>query len=163
MNDRPCEAIANPIHVYKSALLREAVPVLSLMDREPFSPTRGCMDRTYWAWKFTDFPGARFQEGLCFLSFLYATSLEANPYYQQPKLLEWIATGFDWWSKIQYSQGEFDEAYPFERSLAATAFTSFYLAEAWNLLDGKLPPDLANRFRRTLMRADDWLLKNDEG
>ena len=37
--------------------------------REPRSPTAGCCDRTYWAWKFVDFPGARFQEALCVLSF----------------------------------------------------------------------------------------------
>ena len=66
--------------VYFEAICREAPRVLGLMDREPLSPTRGCMDRTYWGWKFTDFPGARFQEGVCVLSFLYTSSAERNPY-----------------------------------------------------------------------------------
>lgn len=148
--------------VYLNAIEREAVRVLSLMDREVFSPTFGCIDRTYWAWKFTDFPGARFQEGLCVLSFLYATPFEGNRYYQQPKLLEWIAGGFDFWTRIQRRGGDFDEAYPFERSLAATAFTAFYLAEAWNFLDGQLPKDTADRFRKALERAGNWLKKKDE-
>ena len=34
------------------------------------------------------------------------------------------------WCTIQHADGSFDEAYPFERSLAATAFTTFYVGEA---------------------------------
>ena len=42
-----------PAAVYRDAILDNAVRTLGLMDREPLSATRGCMDRTYWAWKFT--------------------------------------------------------------------------------------------------------------
>ncbi|RDD62293.1 hypothetical protein [Ferruginivarius sediminum] len=148
--------------VYLSALRSQAVRVLSLLDREPFSPTQGCMDRTHWAWKFTDFPGARFQEGLCFLSFLYATPLDDSPYYRSEKLLHWIAGGFDYWCGIQRPGGDFDEAYPYEHSLAATAFTSFYLSEAWRFLHGALPTATDERFKAALTRAGDWLVRNDE-
>ena len=151
-----------PGDVFLSAIYDKAPHVLSLLDRERFSPTRGCFDRTHWAWKFTDFPGARFQEGLCVLSFLLTHEDDDNPYYSEPKLLEWITGGFDFWVDIQRPSGDFDEAYPFERSLAATAFTSFYLAEAWRLLAGRLPPEAESRFRRALDRAGDWLMKNDE-
>jgi len=148
--------------IYLDAINRESVRVLGQMDREIYSPTFGCLDRTYWAWKFTDFPGARFQEGLCALSFLYATPLDGNRYYHQPKLLEWIAGGFDFWTRIQYRGGDFDEAYPFEHSLAATAFTAFYLAEAWYLLDGNLPAATADSFKQALEKAGNWLLTHDE-
>ena len=148
--------------LYLQEIKREALRVLGLMDREVLSPTFGCLDRTYWAWKFTDFPGARFQEGLCVLSFLYATPLEGNRYYQHPELLKWIGGGFDFWTRIQHRSGDFDEAYPFERSLAATAFTSFHLAEASNFLGGQLPKDTTDRFRRALERGGDWLIRNDE-
>jgi hypothetical protein len=120
------------------------------------------MDRTYWAWKFTDFAGSRFQEGLCTLSFLYGEQVDDNPYNANAKLLGWIANGFDFWAKLQRKSGDFDEAYPFERSLAATAFTSFYLSEAWNFLDGRLPPASASRFQKAIHRAADWLVRNDE-
>ena len=150
------------VQVYRDAIWREAQHVLGLMDREEFSPTLGCLDRTYWAWKFTDFPGARFQEGLCFLGFLFGSAIDGNQYYQQPKLLDWIAGGFDFWIRIQRQSGDFDEAYPYERSLAATAFTTFYLAEAWNFLDGQLPRETADRFKVCIERAGDWLIKNDE-
>lgn len=148
--------------VYLDAIRQETARVISLMDREPFSPTLGCMDRTYWAWKFTDFPGARFQEGLCVLSFLYATQFDGNELYQQRRLLEWIANGIDYWVRIQYPGGDFDEAYPYERSLAATAFTSFYLAEAFGFLGDQLPVDNAQHLKGALARAGDWLIKNDE-
>ena len=110
-----------PTHPYWAAIVDQAPRVLGLMDREALSPTSGCGDRTYWAWKFTDFPGARFQESLCVLSFLYRTP--GSEYFKNPNLLTWIGRGMEYWCKIQYKDGSFDEAYPFERSLAATAFT----------------------------------------
>jgi len=147
---------------YVAVLRSHSERVLSLLDRESYSPTCGCMDRTYWGWKFTDFPGARFQEGLCFLSFLYATPFEGNSFHQSEKLSKWIAGGFDFWAKIQRRTGDFDEAYPYERSLAATSFTTFYLSEAWQFAGGSLPPETADAFRSGLIKAGDWLCRNDE-
>ncbi len=118
--------------------------------------------RTFWAWKFTDFPGARFQEGLCVLAFLHSVPFPGNLCHGHEKLRRWIAGGFDFWVQIQRPSGDFDEAYPFERSLAATAFTSFYLAEAWGFLGGELPPATAQRFQSALQRAGEWLCLNDE-
>jgi len=148
--------------VYLAAILERAPSVLSLMDRESFSRNAGCMDRTHWAWKFTDFPGARFQEGLCALSFLYATPAEANPYYKSAALLRWIELGFAFWSNMQRPQGDFDEAYPFEHSLAATAFTSHYLSEAYRFVEADLSEEAKQRFLQSLRKAGHWLCENDE-
>lgn len=148
--------------VYRAAILAEAPRVLGLMDREPFSPTQGCCDRVYWAWKFTDFPGARFQEALCVLGFLHATEFKDNPYYQNPRLLQWIGNGLRYWSSIQYPDGSFDEAYPYERSLAATAFTTFYVGEALNFLGEALPAEVRAQARATMRQAGNWLCRNDE-
>ena len=148
--------------IYRTAILAEVPRVLGLMDREPYSPTQGCCDRVYWAWKFTDFPGARFQEALCVLGFLYATDFEGNDYHGNPHLLEWIGDGLAYWSSIQYPDGSFDEAYPFERSLAATAFTSFYVGEALTFLGDALPDGVQARALETLRKAGAWLCNNDE-
>jgi hypothetical protein len=148
--------------IYRTAILAEVPRVLGLMDREAFSPTLGCCDRVYWAWKFTDFPGARFQEALCVLGFLYATEFEGNDYQGNPMLLEWIGHGLAWWSSIQYPDGSFDEAYPYERSLAATAFTAFYVGEALTFLGDDLPGDIRARALETMRRAGTWLCNNDE-
>lgn len=152
---------ASALGVYARALREHVAPVLSLLDREEHSRTRGCLDRTFWAWKFTDFPGARFQEGLCFLAFLHAAPV-APAYRGNENLARWIAGGFDFWCGIQRPSGDFDEAYPWERSLAATAFTTFYLSEAWGFAAEALPAATRERFVRAVARAGDWLTRNDE-
>jgi hypothetical protein len=148
--------------VFGEAILSEAPRVFGLMDREAMSPTAGCCDRTYWAWKFVDFPGARFQEALCVLSFLYATKLDHSPFYANERLLEWIGYGLRFWTAIQYRDGSFDEAYPFERSLAATAFTTFYVGETLGFVEGSLAKNTRDRVWGTMARAGGWLIRNDE-
>jgi hypothetical protein len=132
------------------------------MDREAPSHTYGACDRTYWGWKFTDFPGARFQEALYAMAWMYVRPLPGNRLHAHPFVREWIIAGFRYWQTLQHTDGSFDEAYPYERSLAATAFTSFYLGEAYLLLHDVLPEGLRNELRRTFNRAGDWLCNNDE-
>jgi len=151
--------IAEP---FAEGIRAQLVRVLGMLDRERFSPTSGCLDRTYWCWKFVDFPGARFQEGLCALSYVWAHDHPDNPYFANPRLLEWIGQGFEFWCRIQRKEGDFDEAYPLERSLAATAFTTFYLGEAFGFLDGALAKSTSERFVAGVERAGDWLCRNDE-
>jgi hypothetical protein len=148
--------------LYRSLILEQAPRVLSLMDRDAFSATAGCGDRTYWAWKFVDYPGARFQESLCVLGFLYATDLPGSPYHHSARLLEWIELGLNFWCSIQYPDGSFDEAYPYERSLAAVSFTSFYVGEAMLFLGDACPAATRDRVRAAMQRAGEWLLRNDE-
>jgi len=149
-------------HPYLSLALAQIPRLLSLEDREAFSKTYGCFDRTYWCWKFTDFPHPRCQEAVCSLALLWATEFADSPYYSQPKLLVWAQAGLCFWLKLQHPDGSHDEAYPYERSLAATAFTGFYIGKAVELIGSKLPPDLASALRRGLQRAGEWLCMNDE-
>ncbi|MCH8332084.1 MAG: hypothetical protein IH946_12060 [Bacteroidetes bacterium] len=143
--------------------IRQRIPqVLSQIDREPFSLTYGCGDRVYWCWKFTDFPGARFQEYIYTLAWLYSNHTFDNEWRGNNQLLRMIEAGFDYWASIQYDNGGFDEAYPFENSLAATAFTTFYLTEAWELVRNDISEPATNRFLSTLKKAGTWLSKNDE-
>lgn len=151
-----------PAHPFLDAILDQAPRVMGLMDREALSPTVGCCDRTYWAWKFVDFPGARFQESLCVMGFLYGTEAAGEPYYGNPNLLRWIELGLDYWCSIQYRDGSFDEAYPYERSLAATAFTSFYVSEGVRFVGDALPQATKARATLALRKAGDWLVTHDE-
>lgn len=145
------------------SLAREKIPLtLSLQDRAPLSKTYGCFDRHYWCWKFTDFPGSRFQEGVCSLALLYCNQFEGNYLFKNEKILSWILAGMDYWTEIQYKDGSFDEAYPYEHSLAATSFTSFYLGEAFLLLSDKIPDELRKKLIDAFRRAGDWLYRNDE-
>ncbi len=147
---------------YLQCILREAPRVMSMMDRQPKSPTAGCCDRTYWAWKFVDFPRPRFQEALCVMAFLHGTKAPDNPYFGASRLAQWITLGLAFWTRLQHRDGSFDEAYPFERSLAATAFTTFYLAEALYLAGDIVSPETRSQVLRTMRKAGIWLLRNDE-
>lgn len=151
-----------PSNPFLDAILDQAPRVMGLMDREALSPTIGCCDRTYWAWKFVDFPGARFQEALCVMGFLYGSEEAGAPYFRNPNLLTWIERGLDYWCSIQYRDGSFDEAYPYERSLAATAFTSFYVSEGVRFVGDHLPKATNARATLALRKAGDWLVDHDE-
>lgn len=147
---------------YLSEVLIRVPQVLSLIDREKISKTFGSGDRVHWGWKFTDFPGARYQEYLYSLSWLYSASSFDNPWRQNQHLLETIEGGFTYWNSIQRRNGSFDEAYPYENSLAATAFTVFYLSEAYGFLRDALSSNAKSRFLDSLERAGTWLTRNDE-
>lgn len=158
----PRQDAPDPGSLYADALLTHAPRVLGMMDREALSPTAGCCDRTYWAWKFVDMPAPRFQESLCYLSYLYATPLDGSPYHDRPRLLEWIDRGLRFWCGLQHRDGSFDEAYPLERSLAATAFSSFYVAETLELLGERMPAGTRQAVLAALDKAAGWLSRNDE-
>lgn len=147
---------------YLQACINRIPQLLSMQDRDPASKTYGSFDRTFWSWKFSDFPGARFQEGVHSQAFLYKFPFEGNYLFEQPSLLRWIEAGLVYWQKIQYKDGSFDEAYPFERSLGASAFTSFYLSEVFSLLAGDLNEKVRAGLRQSLLRAADWLCSADE-
>jgi hypothetical protein len=149
-------------YAYWQCVSAEIPRFLSWQDREPLSKTYGCFDRVYWAWKFTDFPGARFQEGVYALAHLFTRPLPGNPLAGDPRALEWIRAGLVFWQLIQYRDGSFDEAYPFERSLAATAFTGFCVGEALLCLGDQLTSNERESLERSLTRAADWLCRNDE-
>ena len=153
---------SSAVEPYQAAILDQMPRVLSRMDRERYSPTSGCCDRTFWAWKFTDFPGARFQEAVCVLSFVYTTEFAGNSYHRNRNLLDWIHMALQYWTSLQHADGSFDEAYPNERSLAATAFTAFYVGEALHFLGEDLASETRNAVHETLRRAGGWLVKNDE-
>ena len=146
---------------YLHLALTQLSRLLSSGDREPLSLTCGCFDRSFWAWKFTDFAGARFQEAAYALSHLYRRDCE-NPLRAQPKALAWARACMGFWRSLQHRDGSFDEAYPFEHSLAATAFTCFYVGEAFRLIADELSSPERDALRRTFVRAGDWLCRNDE-
>ena len=150
------------IKIYQSLILEKIPSLLSLQDRERFSPTYGCFDRTYWQWKFIDFPGARFQEALFALCYVYANNFKDNIFFHNPKLLEWIEAGFLFYKKIQHKDGSFDEAYPYERSFVATGFTLFYLTEAFIVIRVYFKKDIQEEILTTFDKAGKWLLENSE-
>ena len=147
---------------YREAAVEQAWRVAALLDRNPHSATRGSFSRTHWAWKFSDFPYPRMQEGVHALVGLQAIDDPRNPLYGSPRVDQWVAWGFEYWTSLQHGNGAYDEAYPFEQCLAATAFTSFYLGAAFARARKTLAAPLAARVEQALRRSSDWLCTHDE-
>lgn len=135
---------------------------LSRLDAEITSPTRGSFDRTWWCWKFVDFSAPRFQEGAFTLAWLATSPLAPKGARDNRRLIGQAQAAISFWTTLQHADGSFDEAYPFERSLAATAFTGFYIGCAIERLTGRLDPAVEDAGRRAIERAADWLARNGE-
>jgi len=147
---------------YFESAIYQISRLLSTIDRESISKTYGCCDRTFWAWKFTDFPGSRYQEAIYALAWIYKNKTPKNKFYKNYLIKEWIKSGFIYWQKLQHKDGSFDEAYPNEKSLAATSFTSFYLGEAFLLIKDEFDINFISDIKKSFYKAGEWLCKNDE-
>ena len=148
--------------LYLDNVLSRIPQILSQIDQEFFSKTYGCGDRVFWCWKFTDFPGGRFQEFVYTISWLYSATSFGNHWKGNLHLLWLIEAGLKYWCNIQYRDGSFDEAYPFEHSLAATAFTTFYLTESYELVKHDLSENTKTAFLEALDKASRWMYRNCE-
>ena len=105
--------------------LRRAVDLAAMralgdQDRDPSSPTYGCFDRRYWAWKLVDFPEATFQRHVYPLALLLRDP--ASRLHDRADVFEAVEAGLRFAVRIQHRNGSFDQAFPFEQSWGATAF-----------------------------------------
>lgn len=153
----------NNLLPYKKAIIEALPQIFSMIDRELCSKTYGCADRVYWSWKFIDFPGARFQEIANVLANLIIKQHWLDErVIQQDVLIGWTKATIKFWTSLQHKDGSFDEAYPYERSLAATAFTGFYVGQAFLKIKNFYTDDEQKNLIHTFKKAGDWLCLNDE-
>ena len=153
------QALASP---YAARITAELPRLFSMLDRQEHSKSYGCLDRTHWCWKFTDFPGARFQEGAYALAAVATLPFPGNRYAGLPQAEAWATAALLYWSRIQHADGSFDEAYPHEQSLAATAVSAFHAAEAFRRLQGRLSVPQRNTVESALRKAGRWLCRSGE-
>ena len=143
-------------YIYAEKALSQIPRLLSLQDRNPFSPTYGSFHRRYWLDKVDDFPDGLTQFGVQSLALVYGCKFPDNPFYGQSKIRDWAIAGIDYWTKIQHSDGTFDEFYPYERGwVGPTAFTTFAMVESFNLLEEEIPVDVAARVKDAIRKAAD--------
>lgn len=139
--------------------------LLSLMDRNDYSPTYGCMDREFWLCRTTDFPSSIAQFGVHAIAIAYAHDMPGNIYYQKPIVREWVIAAMDYWTKIQKRDGSFDEFYPNERGWAGpTGFLVYAMANAYRLIGGSdaVSSRFDARFRSAIRKAGLFLSDRDE-
>ncbi len=133
----------------------------SELDRDPYSPTKGCFDRRYWGWKLVDFPEATYQRAVQPLAWW----LKSDPNLSADEkliLLESIRSGLGFAIEIQHPDGSFDQAFPHEHSFGATAFLLNSLMDAFKVIQGQCSIDFQLRMTRSLQKSAEFLCRNDE-
>ncbi|NET35592.1 MAG: hypothetical protein F6K19_26805 [Cyanothece sp. SIO1E1] len=111
--------------------------LLTLLDRNPHSPTYGCFDRNYWHYKIIDFPSGMAQEFVWPLALAYDTELPGNSFYRQPMLPQWVEAGILYAARSAHKDGSCDDYFPFERASGAAAFSLLACVESYTLLQLK--------------------------
>ncbi len=150
-------------NVYAEKAVSQIPRILSLQDRNSFSPTYGCMHRDYWFYKTSDFPDAVRQFGVHALALVYSKDFPNNPYRNHPKILQWALAAMNYWISIQHSDGSFDEFYPYERGwVGPTAFTTFTMVESLNLLGDEVPAEIQKRLRDTISKAAHFISSGEK-
>lgn len=140
--------------VYAKKALSQIPRLLGNLDRNPFSPTYGCFHRDYWLDKTSDFPDAVRQFATHALALVYKYDFPGNIYKGRPKIRDWAIAGIDYWIRIQHRDGSFDEFYPYERGwVGPSAFTTFAISEAYQLLKDEMPTDVKERALAAIRRA----------
>ena len=144
--------------VYSNKALSQIPRLLSLLDRNQFSPTYGCFHRDYWLYKTSDFADAVRQFGVLALALVYKYDFPGNIYKGQPKIRDWAIAGLNFWTHIQHKDGSFDEFYPNERGwVGPTAFTTYSAIESFKLLNKEIDKNTANRIIDAIRHAANFI------
>jgi hypothetical protein len=134
--------------------------LLSLQDRDPYSPAYGCFDRRYWGWKLIDSPEATFQRNVYPLAWYLKNSKVSTAFKEI--LFDSVSAGLRYASTIQHKDGSFDQAFPNEHSFGATAFLLHPMFEAFHIVSDRLPDSARNQYRHTFRRAAEFLCTHKE-
>jgi len=142
---------------YLGAALAGIPHLLSAIDRNPYRPTYGCLDRQYWHYRTAAFPSGMYQEGALALAMAYAWELPGNRWVGSPRVRELAEAAVRFAAAASHADGSCDDYYPFERALGAAVFSLQAAARAYALLrldDREVAAWLARRA--------DWIAAHDE-
>ncbi len=137
--------------------LAQIPKILTLLDRNPHSPTYGCFDRNFWHYKIIDFPSGMAQEFVWPLALAMTTETPGNPYFQCTALREWVEAGILYAARAAHPDGSCDDYFPFEKAGGAAAFSLLACLEGYLLL-GLQNEEMLAFFRK---RAG-WLAHHNE-
>ena len=137
--------------------LAQIPKILTLLDRNPHSPTYGCFDRNFWHYKIIDFPSGMAQEFMLPLALAYNLDIPNNPYYLQEMIYKWVEAGILYSAHTAHPDGSCDDYFPFERASGATAFSLLAGIESYQIL-GLNNYEILSFFEK---RAD-WLVSHYE-
>ncbi len=134
--------------------------LLSLLQRNPCSPYHGCFDRDFHHYKMArDFPSAPFQAAVLPLALAYRNDL-ASGFKDNPRVLDWVMAGIRFWARIQQRDGSFNEWFPHEHSIVATAFTLYAVSQALLVLPERDGLPMVNELEPVFLKAGQFLSRN---
>ena len=142
---------------YARCALADVPRLLGMIDRNPYRPTFGSLDKEYWHFRTSDFPSGMYQEGVLPLALLFARPLPGNHWYQQPRIRELALAGLRFTAKSSHADGSCDDYYPFERAMGAAVFSLSAATEAYRLLELNDAP-----LRDWIARRACWLAQHTE-
>ena len=148
-----------PMH--RDLFAREAIAlipkILTLLDRNPHSPTYGCFDRNFWHYKIIDFPSGMAQEFVWPLALVYQMQMPNNPFYRKEALRRWVEAGILYAAASAHADGSCDDYFPYERAGGAAAFSLLACMESYALLGLQNETAL-----RLFEKRADWLASHQE-
>ncbi len=106
----------------------------------------GCFFAPYWK-KQKNYMNARWQEA----ALTFAWLSKKHPVYKKR-----VVDALNYWCTLQTRSGSFPEYSKYDRSFSATAFTSLAVVEISKYVS------LTQQHLSVLLKAADWLVKNDE-
>jgi hypothetical protein len=134
--------------LYAAVGLGQIPHILSMVDRNPLSPTYGSFDRSYWHYKTASFPSGMYQEFVLPLALTYVRLFPGGEaYHKQPRLRELVVAGIRYASRSSHKDGSCDDYFPYERALGAAAFSLYAMTESFLLL-GLDGDDLVSFFKK---------------
>lgn len=142
---------------YATAAVAAIPRLLGAIDRNPYSPTYGCLDRQYWHYRTASFPSGMYQEGALPLALAFATRMPGNRWFGNARLRELAVAAIRFAAAGSHADGSCDDYYPYERALGAAVFSLQAAARGYQLLE---LDDAA--ILRWLRRRADWLIGHDE-
>ncbi len=149
--------MSTPRHLFLRDGLAEVPKLLTLLDRNPHSPTYGCFDRNYWHYRIIDFPSGMAQEFVWPLALAWALESPHNPYHRARALRDWVVAGIRYAARSAHRDGSCDDYFPYEKAGGAAAFSLLACLESYALLG--LDDDALVAF---FQRRAQWLAHHEE-
>lgn len=154
--------VRNRKRIYLDACLKEIPRLLGQIDKNQGSPTYGCFDRLYWHFRVRDFPGTIPQYATLTLALLYTIKAKHNPWYKNQLIKKYASAAMLFWAKMQNKNGSFNEAYPNDKSQPATAFSLYFVGEAYRLLRKELNDGVKKIMNRAMNKAAEFVWRGSE-
>ncbi len=144
-------------NLYLTTALADVPRLLGAMDRNPYRPTYGCLDRQYWHYRTASFPSQMYQKGVLPLALVYTTQLPGNRWQGDARVRQLAVAAMRFAAASSHPDGSCDDYYPFERALGAAVFSLQAAARAYQLLELDDPQLLS-----WLKRRARWVIDHDE-